>query len=120
MVITKRRSVGLTAVVDKAAAGALEYLPVARVTNLTQAIEFLKQQGVWVYGAAMGGQTAIYDADFAGPTAIVIGSEGFGMGRLVESQCDVLVRIPMLGRITSLNASAAAAVLLYEAVRQRT
>ena len=120
VVITKRRSVGLTAVVDKAAAGALEYLPVARVTNLTQAIEFLKQQGVWVYGAAMGGQTAIYDADFAGPTAIVIGSEGFGMGRLVESQCDVLVRIPMLGRITSLNASAAAAVLLYEAVRQRT
>lgn len=119
VVITKRRSVGLTAVVDKSAAGALEYMPVARVTNLTQAIQTLKKMGVWVYGAAMDGQSTIYEADFAGPTAIVIGSEGFGMSRLVEEQCDVKVRIPMKGKITSLNASAAAAVLLYEAVRQR-
>jgi 23S rRNA (guanosine2251-2'-O)-methyltransferase len=119
VVITKRRSVGLTAVVDKAAAGALEYMPVARVTNMTQAIQTLKKQGVWVYGAAMGADTDLYHADFAGPTAIVIGSEGFGMSRLVEEQCDVKVGIPMAGRITSLNASAAAAVMLYEAVRQR-
>lgn len=78
-----------------------------------------EKMGVWVYGAAMDGQSTIYEADFAGPTAIVIGSEGFGMSRLVEEQCDVKVRIPMKGKITSLNASAAAAVLLYEAVRQR-
>ena len=119
VVITKRRSVGLTAVVDKAAAGALEYMPIARVTNLTQAIQELKKRGVWVYGAAMGGQTSLYQADLRDAAAIVIGSEGFGMSRLVEEQCDVKVRIPMHGHITSLNASAAAAIMLYEAVRQR-
>ncbi len=119
VVITKRRSVGLTAVVDKAAAGALEYMPIARVTNLTQAIQELKKRGVWVYGAAMEGQTSLYQADLRDAAAIVIGSEGFGMSRLVEEQCDVKVRIPMHGHITSLNASAAAAIMLYEAVRQR-
>lgn len=119
VVIPKRRSVGLTAVVDKAAAGALEYMKVARVVNLTAAIQDLKKRGVWIYGAAMGGSTPIYQADLRGPAAIVIGSEGFGMSRLVEEQCDFKVSIPMAGQITSLNASAAAAVMLYEAVRQR-
>lgn len=119
VVIPKRRSVGLTAVVAKASAGALEYLPVARVTNLTAAIRELKEKGVWIFGTAAGGDTPLYGADFRRPCAIVIGSEGEGMSRLVAEQCDYRISIPMKGNISSLNASAAAAVLLYEAVRQR-
>ncbi|MCI8524431.1 MAG: 23S rRNA (guanosine(2251)-2'-O)-methyltransferase RlmB [Oscillospiraceae bacterium] len=119
VVIPKRRSVGLTAVVAKASAGAVEYLPVARVTNLTAAIRELKEKGVWIFGADAAGATLLHQADFRGPAAIVIGSEGGGMGRLVAEQCDFKISIPMKGRISSLNASAAAAILLYEAVRQR-
>ncbi len=119
VIIPKRRSVGLTAVVAKTSAGALEYMPVVRVSNLAAAIRELKSRGVWVLGTAAEGATMLYDADLTGPTAIVIGSEGEGMSRLTAEQCDYLVRIPMKGEISSLNASAAAAILLYEAVRQR-
>ena len=119
VIIPKRRSAGLTAIVAKTSAGAVSYLPVARVPNLTAALRDLKEQGLWVFGAAADGGTRLYDADLKGPAAIVIGSEGDGLGRLVREQCDFLVSIPMRGQINSLNASAAAAVVLYEAVRQR-
>ena len=119
VIIPKRRSVGLTAVVGKASAGALEYMPVVRVSNIAATIRTLKERGVWVLGTAAEGTTRLYDADLKGPTAIVIGSEGDGMSRLTAEQCDYLVSIPMRGEISSLNASAAAAILLYEAVRQR-
>ena len=120
VIIPKRRSAGLTAVVAKTSAGAVSYLPVARVPNLTACLKELKEEGVWVYGTAADGATPLYQADLKGPAAIVIGSEGTGMGRLVAEKCDFTVSIPMFGKINSLNASAAAAVLLYEAVRQRT
>ncbi len=119
VIIPKRRSVGLTAVVAKSSAGAVEYMKVARVTNINSAISELKEKGVWIFGTAAEGSIPMYRADLTGPTAIVIGSEGEGMSRLVQKNCDVTVHIPMKGRITSLNASAAASILLYEAVRQR-
>lgn len=119
VIIPKRRSAGLTAVVAKTSAGAVSYLPVARVPNIPALLEELQQQGVWVFGTAADGTTALYDADLKGPAAIVIGNEGSGMSRLVAEKCDFLVSIPMKGHISSLNASAAAAILLYEAVRQR-
>ncbi len=119
VIIPKRRSVGLTATVSKASAGAVEYMKVARVTNINAAIEELKKKGVWIFGTAAEGSIPMYDADLTGPTAIVIGSEGDGMSRLVQKNCDVTVHIPMKGRVSSLNASAAASILLYEAVRQR-
>ena len=119
VVIPKRRSVGLTAIVGKASAGALEYMPVARVTNITNAIKELKERGVWIFGTAAEGATPLYQADLKGAAAIIIGNEGDGMSRLVAESCDLKVSIPMKGRISSLNASAAAAILLYEAVRQR-
>ena len=119
VIIPKRRSAGLTAIVAKTSAGAVSYLPVARVPNLTAALKELKEQGLWVFGTAADGPTTLYDADLKGPAVIVIGSEGDGMGRLVREQCDFLVSIPMRGELNSLTASAAAAVVLYEAVRQR-
>ena len=120
VIIPKRRSAGLTAIVAKTSAGAVSYLPVARVPNLTALLKELKEQGLWVFGTAADGGTGLYEADLRGPAAIVIGSEGDGMSRLVREQCDFLVSIPMRGRVNSLNASAAAAVVLYEAVRQRS
>ena len=120
VVIPKRRSAGLTAVVAKTSAGAVAHLPVARVPNIPSLIKDLKKQGMWIFGTAADGTTSLYDADLKGPAAIVIGSEGDGMTRLVSENCDFLVSIPMKGRISSLNASAAAAILLYEAVRQRS
>lgn len=119
VIIPKRRSAGLTAVVAKTSAGAVSYLPVARVSNIPALLKDLQKQGVWVFGTAADGNTALYDADLKGPAAIVIGSEGDGMSRLVAEGCDFLVSIPMKGHISSLSASAAAAILLYEAVRQR-
>ena len=119
VIIPKRRSVGLTATVAKASAGAIEYMKVARVTNIAATIRELKEQGVWVFGTAAEGSQPMYRADLTGPTAIVIGNEGVGISRLVRDLCDVMVHIPMAGRISSLNASAAASILLYEAVRQR-
>ena len=119
VVIPKRRSVGLTAVVAKTSAGAVEYLPVARVANIANTIRELKEKGVWVYGTAADADSSLYRTDLTGPSAIVIGNEGEGMSRLVRESCDVLVSIPMRGKISSLNASASAAILLYEALRQR-
>ena len=119
VIIPKRRSAGLTAIVAKTSAGAVSYLPVARVPNLTAALKELKERGLWVFGTAADGGTSLYQADLKGPAVLVIGSEGDGMGRLVREQCDFLVSIPMKGKLNSLNASAAAAVVLYEAVRQR-
>ena len=119
VIIPKRRSVGLTATVAKASAGAVEYMKVARVTNINQTIAQLKEKGVWIFGTAAEGSVPMYQADLTGPAAIVIGNEGTGMSPLVQKNCDVTVHIPMQGRISSLNASAAASILLYEAVRQR-
>ena len=119
VIIPKRRSVGLTAVVAKASAGAVEYMKVCKVSNINNAIAELKEKGVWVFGTAAEGSIPMYKADLTVPAAIVIGSEGDGMSRLVQKNCDVTVHIPMKGQITSLNASAAASILLYEAVRQR-
>lgn len=119
VIIPKRRSAGLTAIVAKTSAGAVSHLPVARVPNIPSLLKELKAQGLWIFGADAAGDRPLYDADLKGAAAIVIGSEGGGMGRLVRETCDFLVRIPMHGKINSLNASAATAVLLYEAVRQR-
>ncbi len=118
IIIPKRRSATLNATVHKTSAGAASWLPVARVPNLASAIETLKQNGVWVYGADMDGASC-YETDLKGAIALVIGSEGFGMGRLVKEKCDGILSIPMNGRINSLNASVAASVLIYETVRQR-
>lgn len=119
VIIPKRRSAGLTAVVAKTSAGAVSHIPVARVANLPSLLKELKKAGLWIFGSAADGTTPLYDADLKGPAAIVIGSEGEGMSRLVTENCDFLVSIPMKGKLNSLNASAAAAILLYEAVRQR-
>ncbi len=119
VIIPRRRSAGLNAAAAKAAAGALEYIPVARVSNLSAAISTLKDSGVWIYGTAADAQASVYETDLTGPCAIVIGSEGTGMGRLVSESCDFTVSIPMNGHINSLNASNAAAILLYETLRQR-
>ena len=119
VIIPKRRSVGLTATVAKAAAGAMEYMKVVRVTNINSAIAELKEKGVWIFGTAAEGSVPMYRADLTGPTAIVVSNEGDGMSQLVRKNCDMLVHIPMKGQISSLNASAAASILLYEAVRQR-
>ena len=105
--------------VAKTSAGAVAHVPVARVPNIPSLLKDLKKQGVWVFGTAANGTTSLYDADLKGAAAIVIGSEGDGMTRLVEENCDFLVSIPMKSSLDSLNASAAAAILLYEAVRQR-
>ena len=119
VIIPKRRSAGLTAVVAKTSAGAVSYMPVARVPNIPALLKELQQKGLWIFGAAAEGDVSLYQADLKGAAAIVIGSEGDGMSRLARENCDFLVSIPMRGRISSLNASAAAAILLYEALRQR-
>ncbi len=118
VIIPKRRSVGLTAVVAKTSAGALEYTPVCKVTNLSKTMKDLKERGIWIVGADMAGENYHFEQDMLGKLAIVVGSEGKGISRLVKENCDFLVRIPMLGQVTSLNASVAASVLMYEAVRQ--
>jgi len=119
VVIPKRRSAGLGATVAKTSSGAVYHLPVARVTNMTAAVAELKKSGVWVFGASAGGETPIWQADLKGPCAFVVGSEGAGISRLVNDACDFRVSIPMYGKIASLNASVSAAILVYEAVRQR-
>ena len=118
VIIPKNRAVGLTATVAKASAGALNYTPVAKVTNLSKTIEALKKEGLWFVCADMDG-TVMYDLDLKGPIGLVIGSEGEGVGRLVKEKCDLTALIPMKGNIDSLNASVAAGVLAYEIVRQR-
>lgn len=118
VIIPKRRSVGLTYAVSKASAGAVEHLPVARVQNLAALLEELKEKGLWIFAADMDGQPWC-QADFTGPSAIVIGSEGQGVGRLVKERSDFVVSLPIRGKVNSLNASVAAGVLCYEALRQR-
>ena len=118
VIIPKRRACGLTEVVAKASAGAIEYMPCVKVTNIAQTIEELKERGIWVAACDMGGQE-YYKANLKGKLAVVIGSEGFGISRLVKEMCDFVVSMPMVGRITSLNASNAAAVIIYEVRKQR-
>lgn len=117
--IPERRAVGLTATVAKAAAGALEHIPIARVTNLVQLIEQLKQRKIWVIGAAADGTSDYTEWDWTVPSALFLGGEATGLHRLVRERCDALVRIPLRGRIESLNVSVAAGIILYEALRQR-
>lgn len=120
VIIPKRRSAGLTAVVDKASAGAAEHMLICRVANLPAAIKELKDRGVWVYGTAADGKSDLWHTDFSGAVALVIGSEGDGMGRLVKENCDFVVSLPMKGKLSSLNASNAAAITMYEVLRQRS
>lgn len=120
IVIPKRRAAPLTATVAKASAGAVEHVPVARVTNLAQTIKQLQDRGIWVVGADMDGTELHWQASLQGPMALVIGGEGKGLGRLIKERCDAVVKLPMFGHVNSLNASVAAALLMYEVVRQRT
>lgn len=118
VVIPKRRAVGVTSTVAKSSAGAVEYMAIARVANITQAIEKLKELGCWVAASDMDGQE-LWDATLTGPIALVVGGEGKGVSRLVKEHCDFVVKIPMKGNISSLNASVAGAILMFEVVRQR-
>lgn len=120
VIIPKRRSAGLTAIVDKSSAGAAEHMAIARVPNLSAAIKDIKARGVWVYGTAANGQNDLWHTNLSGAVALVIGSEGDGMGRLVSESCDFIISLPMRGRVSSLNASTAAAITMYEVLRQRS
>ncbi|MBA4536996.1 23S rRNA (guanosine(2251)-2'-O)-methyltransferase RlmB [Bacillus aquiflavi] len=119
IIIPKRRAVGLTATVAKTSTGAIEHIPVVRVTNMARTIEELKERGIWIVGTDAKGSEDYRTLDFHLPLGLVIGSEGKGMGRLIREKCDFLVHLPMSGHVTSLNASVAAAVLMYEVYRQR-
>lgn len=119
IIIPKRRSVGLTATVAKTSAGAIEYVPVAKVPNIARVIDHIKKKGIWVAGAHTGETKEYYNTDLKGPLALVIGSEDRGISRLTKEKCDFLVKLPMVGKISSLNASVAAAVLMYEVFRQK-
>ncbi|WP_462412543.1 23S rRNA (guanosine(2251)-2'-O)-methyltransferase RlmB [Neobacillus sp. Marseille-QA0830] len=119
IIIPKRRAVGLTATVAKASTGAIEYIPVARVTNIAQTIDELKERGVWIAGTDAKGEADYRRLDGTLPLGLVIGSEGKGMGRLIRDKCDFLIHLPMAGKVTSLNASVAAAILMYEVYRKR-
>ena len=118
ILIPKRRSVSLNATVAKTSAGAVEYVPVARIGNIAQTLKKLKEKGFWVAGADMDGEKAYYEADLTGPLVLVVGSEGRGMSRLTKEACDFIVSMPMVGRINSLNASVAGSILMYESMRQ--
>ena len=119
VLIPKRRSCPLTAAVTRTSAGAVEYVPVARIGNVAQTINSLKKCGMWIVGTDTEGSDAYFKQELDGPILLIIGSEGEGMGRLTKELCDILIRIPMRGRITSLNASVAASLLMYEVLRQR-
>ncbi|PLS15522.1 23S rRNA (guanosine(2251)-2'-O)-methyltransferase RlmB [Bacillus sp. M6-12] len=119
IIIPKRRAVGLTATVAKASTGAIEYIPVVRVTNMAMAVEELKGRGVWIVGTDAKGTDDYRNMDGKMPIGLVIGSEGKGMGRLIKEKCDFLIRMPMVGKVTSLNASVAASLLMYEVYRKR-
>lgn len=118
LIVPKRRAVGLTSVVSKASAGAIEHLPIVKVTNLASTINELKEKGLWLYAADMDG-SPYYETDWKGSAAIVLGSEGFGISRLVKEKCDFVVSIPIYGKVNSMNVSTAAAVILCEAAKQR-
>lgn len=119
IIIPKRRAASVNSIVSKVSAGAVEYMKIARVNNLTDTIKYLKEQGLWICGTDMATKQEYDKQDYTGPIGIVIGSEGFGMSRLVKENCDFLVKIPMMGKITSLNASVSAGIVIYEAVKQR-
>ena len=119
VLIPKRRSVSLSATVAKTSAGAIEYVPVARIGNVAQTMKELKEKGLWVAGADMDGEQDYDEADLTGPMVLVIGSEGYGISRLAKENCDFLVRMPMVGKLNSLNASVAGSILMYESMRQR-
>ena len=118
VIIPKRRSAGVNQTVYKSSAGAVEHMLVAKVNNITNTIEELKDKGLWIYGADIDGADYHFKTSLKGPIALVIGNEGKGLSRLVKEKCDVLVKIPMQGQISSLNASNAASILIYEVVRQ--
>ncbi len=118
IIIPKRRSALVNSTVKKTSAGAVEHMKIARVNNLNETIKYLKEQGIWVCGTDMQTKTYYYEQDLTGPIAIVIGSEGFGMSRLVKENCDFIVKIPMKGKITSLNAAVSAGIVIYETVKQ--
>lgn len=118
VIIPKRRSVHITSVVAKASAGAVEYVPVCKVTNIVNTIKQLKKEGLWIAAADMDGEV-FYEQNLTGPLALVIGSEGFGVSRLVKQNCDFVVKMPMVGNVSSLNASVAGGILMYEIFRQR-
>jgi 23S rRNA (guanosine2251-2'-O)-methyltransferase len=119
VIIPKRRAARINGVAAKSSAGAIEYLPVCRVTNISDTLDLLKKKGLWIYGADMEGERYIYEEKFDVPVGLVIGSEGSGIGRLVKEKCDILVKIPMKGNINSLNASNAASIIIYEIMKQR-
>lgn len=119
VIIPKRRATGLTQVVAKSSAGAIEYVPVCRVTNLAATIDDLKEKGYWVFGTDASAKLDYRRGDFASPVVLVIGSEGKGVSRLIREKCDSLLKLPMVGQVTSLNASVASAILMYEVLRQR-
>ncbi len=119
VIIPKRRSVGLTPIVAKSSAGAIEYMPVAKVTNIGQTIEQLKKEGYWIAGGEVSGEKYYFEEDLKGPIAIVIGSEGKGVSRLIKEKCDFLLKIPMMGNVSSLNAAIAGAIIMCEVRRQR-
>lgn len=119
IIIPKRRSASVNSTVSKVSAGAVEHMKIARVNNINETIRYLKENDVWICGTDMNAKKYYYQEDYTGPIAIVIGSEGFGMSRLVKENCDFLVKIPMKGKITSLNASVSAGIVIYEAVKQR-
>ncbi len=119
VIIPKRRSAGLTPIVSKVSAGAIEYVDVAKVSNISQTIDKLKKEGLWIVSADMSGENYLYNADFNIPLALIIGSEGKGVSRLIKEKSDFLVKIPMEGRITSLNASVACGIMAFEVLRQR-
>lgn len=119
IIIPKRRAASVNSIVSKVSAGAVEYMKIARVNNLNETIKYLKDQGLWICGTDMNTNVEYDKQDYTGPIGIIIGSEGFGMSRLVKENCDFLVKIPMKGKITSLNASVSAGIVIYEAVKQR-
>lgn len=119
IIIPKRRAAGVNSTVNKVSAGAVEHMKVARVNNITETIRYLKENDIWVCGTDINTDTYYYNQDYTMPIALVIGSEGFGMSRLVKENCDFLVKIPMKGKITSLNASVSAGIVIYEAVKQK-
>lgn len=119
IIIPKRRAASVNSTVAKVSAGAVEYMKIARVNNINETIKFLKENGIWICGTDISTNTYYDKQDFTGPIGIVIGSEGFGMSRLVKENCDFLVKIPMKGKITSLNAAVSAGIVIYEAVKQK-
>ena len=119
VIIQKRNAAQVTETVEKVAAGACNYVKIARVTNITESIKYLKKQGLWIYGLDMDGASDIYNTDLSGPIGLVVGNEGSGISKLVLQNCDFIIKIPMVGHIESLNASVSAAISMYEIVRQK-